>query len=83
MTPHVPITPEAIAKDVLDCHQEGTSVYHIHARDIEGKPNHLCNHFQDIMRALDATGCPAIRQISTGTCAGKSPQDRAQPSVYF
>ena len=79
MTPHVPITPDEIAKEAFACFQEGATVCHIHARDMEGKPTHLRNHCQDILRALDATGCPIIRQISTGARAGKSPEDRAQP----
>jgi hypothetical protein len=48
MTPHVPITLEVIAKDLLECYR-------------------LFNHFQDIMCALDASGCTIIRQISTGS----------------
>lgn len=78
MTPHVPLTPAEIAADALVCFQAGASVCHIHARDAEGKPTHLKDNFAEIIRAIDATGCPIIRQISTGARAGKTPEDRAQ-----
>lgn len=79
MTPHVPLTPEAIANNALECYRAGASVCHIHARDDEGKPTHLRNYFEAIFKAMDATGCPIIRQISTGARAGKTLEDRVQP----
>ncbi len=79
MTPHVPLTAEAIAHDALECYQAGASVCHIHARDGEGKPTHLRSYFAAIFAAMDATGCPILRQISTGARAGKTLEDRAQP----
>ncbi len=78
MTPHVPLTPAEIAADAVKCCQAGAAVCHIHARDDEGKPTHLRERFAAIMAAIDATGCPIIRQISTGARAGKTPEDRAQ-----
>ena len=33
MTPHVPVTPEEIAEDVLRCAELGVNVIHLHARD--------------------------------------------------
>jgi 3-keto-5-aminohexanoate cleavage enzyme len=78
MTPHVPLTPAEIAADAVKCHEAGASVCHIHARDDEGKPTHVRERFREILAALDATGCPIIRQISTGARAGKTPEDRAQ-----
>ncbi len=38
MTPHVPITPDEIAKDVCACQKWGVSMVHLHARDSTGKP---------------------------------------------
>ena len=37
-TPWVPLTPEAIIKDTLDCAPLGVSMVHLHARDDEGRP---------------------------------------------
>lgn len=78
LTPHVPLTPEEIAADARQCYQAGATVCHIHARDAAGRPTHLKDSFAAILKALDATGCPIIRQISTGARAGKTPEDRAQ-----
>lgn len=78
MTPHVPVTPEEIAGDIVACYGEGASVCHIHARDDAGKPTHQEKHFAAIMERLTASGCPVIRQLSTGARAGKSAEERAE-----
>ena len=36
MTPHVPLTPQEIASDILLCAELGASMVHIHARDKDG-----------------------------------------------
>ncbi|VBB05340.1 aldolase-type tim barrel [Lucifera butyrica] len=78
MTPHVPVTPEEIVRDIVECRQLGASVAHIHARDEAGKPTHEKRFFAEILRRLDDKGCSIIRQISTGARAGKTPEDRAE-----
>jgi 3-keto-5-aminohexanoate cleavage enzyme len=35
--PYVPISPEEIAEDVLECYQAGASIAHIHAKDEKTK----------------------------------------------
>jgi 3-keto-5-aminohexanoate cleavage enzyme len=51
MTPHVPVTPEEIAKDLVACYEKGAAVAHIHARDGEGVPyNILTKRFGYLMR---------------------------------
>lgn len=79
MTPHVPVTPEEIAQDVIACYEQGASVAHIHARDEAGNPTSDIKHFTDIIQAIDKTGCPIIKQISTGARAGKTSTERAEP----
>ena len=37
-TPHVPLTPAEIARDVSRCHDAGAALFHIHARDAQAKP---------------------------------------------
>jgi len=78
LTPHVPVAPREIADDIVGCYAEGASICHIHARDEAGKPTHLRRYFAEIFRLLDETGCPIIRQVSTGARAGKSPEERAE-----
>ncbi|MDR3565952.1 MAG: 3-keto-5-aminohexanoate cleavage protein [Negativicutes bacterium] len=77
LTPHVPVTAAEIAEDVLACYERGASVAHIHARDEEGMPTSELAFFAEIVRAIEATGCPIIKQISTGARAGKSAEARA------
>ncbi|EGO64472.1 3-keto-5-aminohexanoate cleavage protein [Acetonema longum] len=78
MTPHVPVTAAEIAADIVTCHQAGAAVAHIHARDHAGLPTAGLECFREIWQALDQTGCPVIRQISTGARAGNSAEARAE-----
>ncbi len=52
MTPHVPIAPEEIVKDVLACAKLGASMIHIHARDSDGKPTYKKEVFEEIIRGI-------------------------------
>jgi len=38
MSPHVPLQPDEIVKDVLACAEIGISMVHVHARDLDGVP---------------------------------------------
>ena len=38
MTPHVPLTPDEIAKDVAAAARIGITSVHLHARDADGDP---------------------------------------------
>ncbi len=38
LTPHVPISPDEIIKEVLEARKYGVSMVHLHARDKHGKP---------------------------------------------
>lgn len=78
ITPHVPLTAAEIAADIAACQKAGAAIAHIHARDDEGKPTHELRYFEGILREIDKTGSPIIRQISTGGRAGKTPEARAE-----
>ncbi|WP_027719370.1 3-keto-5-aminohexanoate cleavage protein [Desulfovirgula thermocuniculi] len=77
MTPHVPVTPEEIARDIMDCYRAGAAVAHIHARDENQKPTHKVEFFAEILRRLDELGCPVIRQLSTGGRHGRTLEERS------
>ncbi len=81
MTPHVPVTPEEIANDLVACYGKGASVAHIHARDEEGVPTCDLQYFAQTVRLLDEAGCPIVKQISTGARGGKSGEARAEALV--
>jgi len=78
MTPHVPVTPEEIAKDIVECYNAGASVAHIHARDEKQRPTHRKDSFAAILKCLDDAQCPIIRQLSTGGRHGKSLNERSE-----
>lgn len=78
MTPHVPVTPAEIAKDLITCYEKGAAVAHIHARDDDGIPTCDLKYFAETVRLLDEAGCPIIKQISTGARGGKLGAARAE-----
>ena len=45
-TPHVPITPEEIAEDVVKCAKAGASIGHIHVRDDDGNKSMSLDKFK-------------------------------------
>ena len=38
MNPNLPLTPAQVAEDVKRCSDAGAVLFHIHARDADGKP---------------------------------------------
>lgn len=74
--PAVPITPDEMAQDALDCYNAGASVVHIHARDREGKNCHDRAIFQEIHDKIKAAVPELIVQLSTGGRAGMSFESR-------
>ncbi|MFH1134942.1 MAG: 3-keto-5-aminohexanoate cleavage protein [Pseudomonadota bacterium] len=79
MNPHLPITPEEIARDVRRCADAGAAVFHIHARDHQGRPTLDPRVYQAIGREIKQTAPEVIIQFSTGGRAGKNWEDRAAP----
>ena len=78
-TPHVPITPEEIADDVECCAAAGASVFHVHARDEQGRPTLDMAVFEDTVRRIKACTPEVIIQLSTGARAGLDWEARANP----
>jgi uncharacterized protein (DUF849 family) len=58
-TPHVPITPDEIAEDVLRCYKLGVSVVHVHARHDDGRSAYQREMYQDIFDKIRKK-CPGI-----------------------
>jgi 3-keto-5-aminohexanoate cleavage enzyme len=67
-TPHVPISPKEIIRDVCASHKIGVSVVHIHARDEQGKPTHEKERFEEIFQGIREE-CPGI--IICATTSGR------------
>ena len=57
ITPHVPIFPDEIIKEVLEAKKFGVSITHLHARDKEGNPTWEKEVYKEIIQGIrDADG---------------------------
>lgn len=69
ITPHVPITPEEVVQDVLECLPLGVSMVHLHARDEDELPTYKHSYYERMI--------PAIREkapdlVIVGTTSGRN-----------
>ena len=67
-TPHVPLTPDEIARDAYKSYKLGASVVHIHARDEQGMPTYKREIFEDIFARIKDK-CPDI--VICATTSGR------------
>ena len=65
MTSYVPVTPEEIAKDVLDCRQYGVSIVHLHARGDFGTHTWLRDKYADIISRIREHDKDLVLTVST------------------
>lgn len=75
--PHVPVTVREIVEDCAECREAGASIFHLHARDEEGRPSTRYDLFEGMHSGLKA-GTDGIIQISTGGRAGSGFEERAE-----
>jgi uncharacterized protein (DUF849 family) len=76
MSPHLPVTPEEIARQAIDAAEAGASIIHAHVRDPEtGEPITDLGLFRDVAERIDA-GCDAIVQPTTGGAPTMPPEER-------
>lgn len=79
-TPYVPITPEEIAEQAIQCWREGAAIVHIHVRDDDGQVTCDPARYQRVRELIEAAGCDMIVNMSTGGGAGTiSDEDRTAP----
>ncbi|MBP2651693.1 MAG: kce 4 [Firmicutes bacterium] len=68
-TPHVPITPDEIAADVVACAKAGAAIAHIHVRDENGKNSMATEVFIEVIgkvrQAVDAAGLDIVLNLTT------------------
>ncbi|SFM72666.1 3-keto-5-aminohexanoate cleavage protein [Thermodesulforhabdus norvegica] len=79
MNPNLPVTPEEIAQDVRRCADAGAVLFHVHARDEQGRPTLDVNVFKRIVRAIKEVAPDVIIQLSTGGRAGRDWDARVAP----
>jgi 3-keto-5-aminohexanoate cleavage enzyme len=79
MNPHLPVTAEEIAADVRRCADAGAAMFHVHARDAEGRPTLDIEAYKANARRVKEVAPEVIIQLSTGARAGRDWEDRAAP----
>lgn len=81
MSPHLPITPDEIAKQAIDAANAGASILHLHARDPKtGFPAPDPDLFMEFLpRIKDATD--AVINISTGGGMHMNVRDRIRAAA--
>jgi 3-keto-5-aminohexanoate cleavage enzyme len=76
--PHVPITPDEIADDCQACYGAGASIFHLHARDENGRPTFDSGLYREIITKV-RNKCPgAIVCVSTSGRVFKSFEQRSE-----
>lgn len=78
MSPHLPVTPEEIAREAIDAAEAGASILHVHVRDPEtGEPMTDLDLFGTVADRIHDE-CDAIVQPTTGGAPTMSPSERIQ-----
>lgn len=79
--PHVPVTPEDIAKECIAAAQAGAAVAHIHVRDIETKAATMeLSLYREVVERLRASDTDIVINLTCGPGAFFTPSE-ANPQV--
>ena len=68
--PHVPIAEEEIAATAVECRAAGAAIVHVHVRDDAGRVTCDPARYARVRALIEAAGCDAIVNMSTGGAAG-------------
>lgn len=75
-TPHLPITPEHIARDCLEAAEAGAAAVHIHVRDPQsGKPSMEVELYRDVVDRIRRANRELIINLTTGPGGRFIPSD--------
>lgn len=66
-SPHVPVTPAAIAADAIAAAQAGAAVVHIHVRDVEtGQPSRAVALYRETVSRIRDSGVDVVLNLTAG-----------------
>lgn len=71
-TPHLPTTVEEIVDAAVTSWEAGAAIVHLHARDPEGVPTQDPDIYEELVERIQARGCEAILNLSTGSAGGRA-----------
>lgn len=77
-TPNIPLQPEEIANDILDCYNAGASIAHIHVRNDENKASMSFEKFNQTVK-LVREKCDIVVNLTTSGGIGLSDDVRIKP----
>jgi uncharacterized protein (DUF849 family) len=81
MSPHLPVTPDEIARAAIEATRSGAAIIHLHARNPEtGQPDPRPELFKEFMSQI-ANDCDAVMNVSTGGGLGMSREERLRAAV--
>ena len=73
-SPHVPVTPEAIADAAIEAARAGAAIAHVHVRDVKtGKGNRDRDAFREVVARVRDSECDVILNLTTGMAATTCP----------
>lgn len=87
LSPHVPVTPEQIAGEVIAAHGAGAAIAHIHVRNPEtGAPSRDVTLYREVVERVRASGCGVLINLTTGIGArfapdAEDPNRNASPGI--
>ncbi|EPH40289.1 putative 3-keto-5-aminohexanoate cleavage enzyme [Streptomyces aurantiacus JA 4570] len=66
-SPHVPVTPEQIARNAVEAAEAGAAVVHIHVRDPEtGDPSRDPRLYREVVERIKETGTDVVINLTAG-----------------
>ncbi|QNS02803.1 BKACE family enzyme [Streptomyces xanthii] len=66
-SPHVPVTPEQIARNAVEAAEAGAAVVHIHVRDPEtGDPSRDPKLYREVVERVKETGTDVVINLTAG-----------------
>jgi 3-keto-5-aminohexanoate cleavage enzyme len=71
-SPHLPLDSTQIVREAVRAWEAGAAVIHLHAREADGTPTQSVDRFAELVDGIEAAGCDAILNLSTGSAAGRS-----------
>jgi uncharacterized protein (DUF849 family) len=83
MSPHLPITAQAIAEAAIGAAEAGAAIIHLHARNPkDGRPDQSPDAFLPFLKIIkQRSNC--VVNITTGGAATMSIEERARPAAIF
>ena len=83
MSPHLPVTPDAIVEAAVGAAEAGAAIVHLHARNPEtGAPDQTPEGFAAFLPRIKAR-CDAVLNITTGGAPTMTIEERVRPAETF